>query len=114
MAISFGSIGTVCATFQGTTALTPGTICKMAVNGTVSACSAGDAFLGCVENSDGLLHAVTVRGFITVSYTGALPSYGINKLSADGNGGLQVDKENGQAYWIVQLDTVNKTITILL
>ena len=51
MAISFGSIGTVCATFQGTTALTPGTICKMAVNGTVSACSAGDAFLGCVENS---------------------------------------------------------------
>lgn len=38
----------------------------------------------------------------------------IDKLSADGNGGLQVDKENGQAYWIVQLDTVNKTITILL
>ena len=37
-----------------------------------------------------------------------------NKLSADGNGGLQVDKENGQTYWIVQLDTVNKTITILL
>lgn len=38
----------------------------------------------------------------------------IDKLSADGNGGLQVDKENGQTYWIVQLDTVNKTITILL
>ena len=113
MAISFGSIGTVCATFQGTTCSDPGTICKWpstapsrrAAPETPSSAAWRTATDCCTPSPSAASSPSPHR---------TLPSYGINKLSADGNGGLQVDKENGQAYWIVQLDTVNKTITILL
>ncbi len=114
MAISFDSIGTVCATFQAATPLSVGSVCKMASNGYLSECAAGDGFLGRVETADGDLHAVTVRGFVTLKYSGTLPSYGVCKLSADGSGGVKVDSEKGLPFHVVQLDTVNHSVTVLL
>lgn len=132
MSVSFDGLGQVCATFWGG-GLSEGHVVKVTGNGTVGACSEGDAFCGtalcCKEDAC----TVQVGGFVTVRYSGTEPSLGRTALEADGLGGVrsaaktaaQAETAGGASgtaagagsaahYLVVDVDSAAKTATILL
>ena len=111
MSVSFEGIGRWCATFLAGD-VEQGDPVKISANGTVAACSAGDAFCGvAVSERDGAC-SVQLGGFITLPYSGTAPTVGYAALCADGTGGV---KSGGTAsYLTVDVDTTEKTVTILL
>ena len=116
MKISFEEIGTWTATFA-CSGVREGAVVKISGSAQVGACSAGDAFCGVAAAVSRTQDAcsVTLGGLVSVNYSGdSAPSAGLTKLSADGKGGVQVDEENGSAYWVAAVDTAAKTATIRL
>lgn len=111
MSVSFEGIGRWCATFLAGE-LEQGSPVKVSANGTVAACSAGDAFCGvAVSERDGAC-AVQLGGFVTLPYSGTAPTVGYAALCADGTGGV---KSGGTAsYLAVDVDTAAQTVTFLL
>ena len=113
MSYSYEQIGTVCATFACADNLEVGNVCIVTGNGTVSHCQGDDIFMGVVTSKRDGCAAVTVRGFVTVPYTGMDPICGYTPLAADGNGNLMAS-DGSYFYHVVHVDTVNKTVTFLL
>ena len=85
--VSFEDIGAVIATFAAQEGVKAGQVVKITANGEVGACSANDRFCGVVGAVEDGFAAVQLRGFVQVSYTGAVTT-GWNKLAADGKGGV--------------------------
>ena len=121
MNVSFHGIGQWFVTFlapavgEGETCKTvEGTVVKIGGQGTVAACSAGDAFCGVIVagGKDGLC-SVQMGGFATLPYTGTAPALGLTALAADGSGGVK-SLETGKEYWVVASDETAQTVTILL
>ena len=112
MSVSFEGVGQVCATFLGG-GLTEGHVVKMSAAGTVSACTDGDAFCGVTMCCKDDACTVLVRGFVTVKYTGTAPEVGLKALEADGKGGVKT-AETGVSCLVADVDTIDKTVTILL
>ena len=113
MIVSFEGVGQVCATFLGE-GLTVGQVVKMAGNGTVDACGAGDLFCGvalcCKEDAC----TVQVGGFVSVPYSGTAPAAGWEALAADGKGGVKRAASGGAVRLVTDVDTTAKTVTIML
>jgi hypothetical protein len=103
-------------------ALTRGTdegkVVKVSANKTVALCSAENRFIGVVETiAPGTKDAVVaVGGFKTVAYSGTAPSAGYVELVANGSGGVKTPTTAGTGiyYWIVDVDTTNTKLTLLL
>jgi len=103
-------------------ALTKGTdeekVVKISANKTVALCDAEDRFIGQVKS----IHKTTkdavvqCKGFITVDYSGTAPSAGYVELVADGSGGVKTPTTPGDGiyYWVVDVDTTNTRLTLLL
>lgn len=113
MSISFEGVGQVCATFLGSK-LAEGQVVKMAGNGTVGACSAGDLFCGVALCCKDDACTVQVGGFVSVAYSGTAPAVGWSSLAADGNGGVKTAASGGMAYLVTDVDTTAETVTIML
>ena len=102
MKVAFEEIGRVAATFacEGGEV---GKLCKMADNGKVALCAAGDDFIGMMESVRGGCCGVQIRGFAEVDYTGTAPNLGYTKLVANGNGGVKTG-DSGRAHLVVCVD----------
>ena len=85
--VSFEEIGALRATFYAGSGVEAGQVVKVTDGATVGACSANDSFCGVVGAVEDGFAAVQLRGFVQVSYTGAVTT-GWNKLAADGKGGV--------------------------
>lgn len=114
MSVSFEGVGQVCATFLGG-GLTEGHVVKMAGRATAGACGDGDPFCGvalcCKEDAC----TVQVAGFVTVGYSGTVPTAGMAVLCANGEGGVRTAGESGgRTCLVADADTAAKTVTILL
>ena len=111
MKISFDGIGVQTVTFKTASGVTAGIPVKISANGTVAACTAGDAFVGVAGSvEDDGFAAVTLRGFVKLPYTGdTAPSLGWCWLAGNGSGGVFAD-DDGMPYLVVHLDTTNKTV----
>ena len=112
MKVSFDGIGERLVTFISNN-VTKGHVVKVSAAGTVSECSAGDAFDGAALFVEGGYAAVRLGGFVTVSYSSTAPAYGRAILVADGSGGVKT-AESGDTYIVVDKDTTAKTVTIIL
>ena len=115
MKISYEGIGQWAATFA-CSEVACGQVVKISDNGTVSACSEGDAFGGVVLSvgRDEAACAVALGGMQTVSYSGDDdPTVGWCGLSADGSGGVAAD-EDGRTYLVVAVNTTESTVTFVL
>lgn len=115
MKISFEGIGQWAATFACTD-VQEGDVVKVSENGSVAACSEGDAFCGQAISlgRGGDACSVQLGGFITADYTGdTAPTAGWCKLSADGSGGVKVDS-TGRSYLAVDVDTTTKVVIFAL
>ena len=93
-----------------------GKVAKVTANQTVGLCADGNRFHGVIETieRDGGYCVVRRTGYVTLSYTGANPTAGINMLSADASGGIKVDAVSGIEYLVVDVDTVGTTATLFL
>ena len=121
MNVSFHGIGQWFATFlapavsaEETCQTVEGAVVKVGGQGTIAACSDGDAFCGVIAagGRDGLC-SVQLGGFATIPYTGTVPALGLSALAANGSGGVKT-LESGNKYWVVASDETAKTVTILL
>lgn len=113
MNLSYQDIGQVCASFQAAMGLQAGNLCKVTVNGGVSACAKGDVFHGVTGKVHNGMTAVTLRGFVTVRYTGTAPALGENTLVAASASEVQVS-DSGKSCLVVSVDTANQEVTVLL
>ena len=112
MNISFHGIGQVCATFLGS-GITEGHVVKMSERGTVAACGDGSDFCGVAVCCKDDACSVQVEGFVTVGYSGTVPTVGWGTLAANGAGGVKA-AEGGRTFLVVNADTTAKTVTIKL
>jgi hypothetical protein len=89
---------------------------KVSGNKTAALAAADDLLDGIIEtiSEDSDVIVGRIRGFVTVAYSGSAPSAGIQKLEADGAGGVRVDADNGREYLVVDVDTTNTTVTFLI
>ena len=112
MAISFDSIGQVCVTAAVSGQVAPG--CPVAYTGCcqVSPCADNGKIHGIVASYADGYAAVTLRGFVTVPYTGSAPAVGFTALAAAGANAVKASGTT--AYLVVDVDTVNQTVTFLL
>ncbi len=113
MSVSFHGIGQVCATFLGA-GVAEGQVVKMSGRGTVGPCGDGDSFCGvavCVKDD---ACSVQVDGFVTVGYTGTVPTMGYTTLAANGSGGVKTASTGGISCLVADADTTAKTVTIKL
>lgn len=113
MSVSYQAIAQDCASFFASTTVKAGNLCIMNVNSTVRNCSAGEAFHGVVQFVRESLASVVVRGFVTVKYTGTAPTVGYCALAAAGATTVQIT-DGAREYLVVNVDTTNKEICILL
>lgn len=98
---------------DSTTKPAKGKTVKMAGNGKVSGCSAGDDFIGAAIAADDNFAAVQVGGYIKLPYTGTAPTVGYGILVADSAGGVK-GAESGKSYLIIDVDTTAKTVGFIL
>lgn len=115
MSVGFDGVGQVCATFLGGQAV-EGQVVKLAGNGKVAPCGAGDGFCGVALCCKDDACTVQVCGFVTVRYSGTAPAVGWTALTADGNGGVKAagKDDDGRAVPVVSVDETAKTATVLL
>lgn len=116
MKVSFEGIGESVITFynDGENGAGAGVPVKMSGNGEISACGDGDRFFGISLANEGDFAAVQTGGYAELSYTGAAPEVGFAKLAADGNGGVKTVSEGGGEFLVIETDTANKILGIML
>lgn len=112
MNISFEEIGHLSVTLPAGNCKVGG-VCIVDNSGSAVSCTAQTAFCGVVEAVRGKKAAVQIHGFVTLPYTGSIPSGGYCGLSANGTGGVQVDSSAKQ-YLVVLVDLTRKTVTFEL
>lgn len=114
MKLSYEGIGQWAATFACAD-VSEGDVVKISADGTVAACSDGDAFCGTVASMahGGDACSVILGGMVTVGYTGDSPAPGYVGLSADGLGGVKTDAL-GRSFLAAEVDTAAKTVTFVL
>lgn len=113
MELSFSGFGENAATFAVQDGVMPGAPVKMAGNGTVGPCAAGDSFCGAALNVRGGYAAVQLCGYIRLPYTGDAPAVGWQALSAAAGGTVQASS-SGRQYLVVDVDPTGKTCGLLL
>lgn len=115
MSFHYQEIGGNCvATFiNNNKSLSEGNVCQICANYTMTIPSAGNDFSGVVVSNQGVSCAVSFSGFVTVPYTGTIPSIGYQSLVSDGSGGVMTGEGNKQ-YLVVAVSGADKTVTFLL
>lgn len=102
------------ATFYSTSTHTLGEPVIVDDSNSVSKASNGGKFCGFVSAVNGKYVSVTMAGYIKVRYTGTAPSVGYSYLASNGSTGVKTDAENGRLILVVGVDSVNRTVEIIL
>ena len=113
MFLNYDGIGQVCASFNCNTNITAGAPCTLTTAKTVATAREDEFIFGQVLSVHNGVANVAVKGFMTFRYTGSTPGIGYVPLCGDGAGGISICSDC-QSYWVVAVDSVNKTATVLL
>ncbi len=116
MSVAFQGMGSMVVTFQADLATT-GNFAALVSNNTVKNANGGVAPVGLILNKRNDHAAVQTQGYIQANYSGdTAPSLGLQKLVADGTGGLRLEGtgETGRTCLVVNLDADNKTMGLFL
>lgn len=109
MAISYGGIGAVVATFHGAHEFESGTVVAVVGEQTVGIPTQGEPFDGVIFDSEGTLSAVQIKGFVTVRADGKI-EVGRRKLVIDAEDSVQ--EGEGNTYLVVA--STKDTVTFLM
>lgn len=115
MKVSFEGIGESVVTFYNskTAVAGAGAPVKMSGNRAVSACADGERFFGVALACDSDFAAIQMGGYVELEYAGTAPAVGFAKLVSNGVGGVKTSETGGE-FVIVDVDTVSKTIGLML
>ena len=115
MKICYEGIGQWAATFSAQE-VSEGDLVKMTANDQVTPCEEDDDFCGvalfCAR--DGSACTVQLGGMVQLPYSGTAPDVGYVQLVADGDGGVAESDEAGRLHLVVQVDTTQQTLTMVL
>lgn len=114
MEACFNGIGETAATFAAEDGVTEGMPVKMAADGTVGPCDAGDDFCGVALNARCGYAAVQLRGYAEMTFDGTAPAVGWQNLSAAADGKIQLAATGGRQYLVVDADDTAKTCGVIL
>lgn len=114
MEVSFSGYGENAATFAAQAGVAPGAPVKMAENGTVGVCAAGDDFCGAALSVRGGYAAVQLCGYVRLPYAGTAPAVGWRALSAAGGGKIQAAASGGRTLLVVDTDETAQTCGVVL
>ena len=115
MDISLNGYGEKAATFKAQSGVAAGLPVKMTANGTVGACSDGDAFCGIALNVRGGYCAVQLSGYANAPYTGSpAPAVGYQTLSAGTGGSVKAATTGGRSILVTDVDTASKKCGFIL
>lgn len=91
-----------------------GQFVKMKDNGTVTACEAGDEFIGVCLHADSKHADVRVKGYVECAFSGTTaPTVGFCALSADADGKVKPDS-SGAKYLVLNVDGTGKTVGFMM
>lgn len=110
--VSFKGIGELVVTFRANlTKESESKFVKMKADSEVELCADGDVFLGKIlKYEDRGTASVQIGGYMEAIYSGAAPTVGFTKLSADASGGVKVDAATGREVKVVKIDSTKKII----
>ena len=74
----------------------------------------GTPIVGVCTSVRGNYASVALTGVVTVPYTGSGITVGYCKLSAAANGAVKADTSSMKAYLVLEVDSYEKLITIML
>lgn len=115
MSISFNGYNEKLLTFKASGNIANGAAVKISANETVSVCAKDDYFCGvCLGVKNGLA-CVKLAGYHKLTYSGTTaPTLGYSNLVADANGNVTVASEGGRSILVVDVDTTNKVVGVIL
>ena len=113
MTVSFDSIGQECVTFQCSSGVSAGTLCKLSLNGYVVPCCDGDPLHGVAMKQAAGLASLAIRGFVTLPYSGTAPTLGYCALAAADANTVKV-LEGAREYLVAAVNSTDSTVTFLL
>lgn len=115
MSISFNGYDEKLLTFKASGTINNGAVVKVSANETVSSCSNNDVFAGVCLNVKNGLACVKLSGYHKFTYSGTTnPTLGYTSFVADGSGNVKVPTDGGRSLLVVDVDTTNKTVGVIL
>lgn len=113
MNISLKGFDSSAATFEISGEIAIGAPVKISANNTVSACAAGDDFIGAALTVRDSLAGVQLTGAVTLPFSGTAPALGYTAIAADGAGGVKA-LTSGRKMLVVAVDSAAGTADIIL
>lgn len=101
-------------TFLAASEITAGYPVTVADTGLISNSAADDEFSGIATQSGEKFAPVMINGYTKLSYSAGTPKCGWQYLTADGKGGVKIATSGKKARLVVEIDTDNQTIGVIL
>lgn len=114
MRVGFKGFKEQVLTFLAASNITAGYPVTVADTGLISNSTADDEFAGIATQGGEKFAPVMISGYTKLSYSAGTPKCGWQYLTADGNGGVKIAASGKKARLVVEIDTDNKTIGVIL
>lgn len=114
MRVGFKGFKEQVLTFLAASNITAGYPVTVADTGIISNSAADDEFAGIATQGGEKFAPVMISGYTKLSYSAGTPKCGWQYLTADGNGGVKIAASGKKARLVVEIDTDNKTIGVIL
>ena len=109
----FSGFNTKAITLNAEGTVTEGMAVKLSASDAVTKAGADEKFCGVCSAVRGGYASVVMAGHVKVGYSDAAPTIGYCNLVSDGNGNVKISTA-GKEYLVVDVDTTNKTIEIII
>ena len=114
MRVGFKGFKEQVLTFLAAEPVTAGCPVTVADSGLISNSKADEEFAGIATQGGDKFAPVMISGYTKLSYTAGTPKCGWQYLTADGSGGVKIAASGKQARLVVEIDTDQKTIGVIL
>lgn len=114
MRVGFKGFKEQVLTFLAESEIEAGYPVTIADTGLISNSAADDEFIGVATQSGDKFAPVMVNGYTILTYSSGTPECGWQYLTADGSGGVKIASSGKQARLVVEIDTDNSTIGVIL
>jgi len=116
MNVSFeGAHETIVTMTTASASINPQNPVKLNGDGNVTNAALNDVAIGiALQKPAGGIVPVQIGGYIRVRYSGTAPGVGFQSLVADGMGSMASAATGGRTYLVLDVDTANKWIGIMI
>lgn len=114
MRVGFKGFKEQVLTFLAASEIAAGSPVTVADTGLISNSAADDEFAGVATQGGEKFAPVMISGYTKLSYTSGTPKCGWQYITADGSGGVKIASSGKKARLVVEIDTDNKTIGVIL